>query len=358
MQVDNNFMPVIAEADHILFDTENLHPGERVPFFQSPTSFSALSTWSNDPKRRVSEFTPKMFGIHTNMLMSGYMPSGFTKEVEAVRITTSDLPDGSPVRLRLIIGATALLETELLVGEWRVIRTTDLPHNDGKRIVPGPSKPLLFTSLLSFCFEIERNKLGPERVEAKVEVKGALWTPDFTAALYETWRANEVMNASRRFFGTTVETDDSGLFDTEITSAGKARLFVNLLNFAHGRNKEHNKDTNMMTCGSIPMNHLKCITGFDVRIANACAPAAELFLTCLVRLLVNGFERYSFRLATESRVFMLDEPLWLLESEHFALEVEVLEPEHFALEVEVDDPPGACIVRANLRGPFYRSLTG
>ena len=340
MRVNEHFMPVVGEEGHVLFDTERLSPLRRTSFLQNPSRFSYGGA-SNKAK---------MFGMHTNALAGGCMPEGCAKEVEAVRLVApeADVPNGTRVALSLFVGANPFLETSLVVNEWLPLRTVDVPQqNDAGVVVPGPSRPLLFSALDVFRFDVGE---APPCDEARLEVRGTLWSPDYASDLYKTWRAREVLSFTRNpaLRPTATEAVGDGLFDTERLIDGKARLFADSRAFVDGALKKHGEDENMVGCGGmVPRTHLACVQAIRIE-----ALGQKIDGPLDVRLLVNGFEwlrsiQQSVECACvkDVRTITLHEPFFLLNCEHFALEVR-----------SPECPSG--LIKATLVGPYYTSFSG
>lgn len=328
MRVDQNFMPVVGEEGHVLFDTEPMSPHWRSAFFQDPT----WSANGEDGRR-------KTHGLHTNMLMGGCMPSGFAKEIAAVRLVAPGLKAGTRVPVRLSRACSILVETDLVVGEWRGLSTVDVPHVSGEVIVPGPSAPLLFTSLEHFRFEVGERQCD----EARLEVRGTLWRPDFESPLYRTWRAGVILANSRSpGLRRATMTDSGGLFDTELLHGGKARLFADARRFSDGSPKTYAKDTNCFMSAMIPRSHMGCVMAIRVETGFGDLVRGPGRLT----LRVNGWPFASRDFTSEGCLaFFPPEPLFLLDAEHYVLEVEAPE-----------QPDGK--IKAILEGPYYTSAAG
>ena len=336
MRVDSNYMPVVGEEGHVLFDTDRISPLRRTAFLQDPLRFVYESGKT------------KTLGVHTNALTGGCMPEGCAKEIEAVRLVApeADVPKGTRVALLLSAATTRLIETSLVVNEWLSIRTIDVPQqNDAGVIVPGPSRPLLFSSLESFRFEVGE---APPCDEARLEVRGTLWRPDYASELYKTWRANEVLRFARNpgIRPTTTDAAGAGMFDTERLIDGSARTFADSRVFVDGALKKYGEDSNLIGPGGmVPRTHMACVQAIRVE-----SLGQKVHGPLGVRLVVNGVEQIRAVLdpapgVHDQRTLVLREPFFLLNNEHFTLDV--YSPEC-----------AGGLIKATLVGPYYTSFSG
>lgn len=322
--IDRSFMPAVADENHVLFDTEVGMAGQVTHFFQ-------------DTRMTRSMTRRKVFGIDTNMLGCGSMPAGCAKEMTEVRLLSKDLPVGSELSLRFIVGCTPKFDRRVKLGEWVSLEMCGLRLDGNGQTSADKPVPQFFRDGESFAFHVLPIQGVEKFYDLRIEVRGTFWRPAYGTPAHMTWRNRTAAARVESFNGRAMIGD--GLFDIDLMRDGQARLFVSTHTLVDGRPKQFGIDTNLVGNGSsLCRGHMKHLTAIEIE------PQTEIRGALDVRLLLSGYEWTKATLQKvgdqDRRVLRLPEPVNLLECEHFV--------------VEVSSPFGEnATVKATLLGPLF-----
>lgn len=309
-------MPTLVQEDYVLFDTEELAG----PDVKRGQFFCSAARWIN--KNGGAE---KLFGVETNLPgYGGCVPDNcqmdmewiritsvgrrVASEVSGVRVTTGGMHDGEAVHVRMRAGGGQFKhELKVLVGQWH-------------RLDHGRKSPH-FVSLENFWFEVEKS--AGERCEAKLEVKGRFSRPDYASSEYVAWSEAELHRRLETMRSVSSRVAEfKSIFDTEILSNGRARLFVCSHRFgATGGQKQFGLHTDMIGAGaSMPRAWPFWLKSIEVE------PVTPLGGPLEVVLYTNGVERRRWlqdvgAVRDKRLIVLLTAPIVLLDCEAFSLEV-------------------------------------